>query len=49
MKVGDLRGFLACARDVRIGADTRGLSVITVVSGTSRDQCLDDHHSVAIG
>jgi hypothetical protein len=49
MKVGDLQGFLACGLDVRIGADARGLSAIIVVSGTFGDECMDDHHSIAMG
>jgi hypothetical protein len=44
-----LRGFLLPALGAKIGVNARGLSAIIVVSGTFGDECLDDHHAVAIG
>ena len=41
------RDFLECRLDLRIGADARGVSAITVVSGTFGDECLEDHDSGA--
>jgi hypothetical protein len=49
VKVGDLRGFLIAGLGAKIGADARGLSAIVVFSGTFGEECLDDHHSAAIG
>jgi hypothetical protein len=46
---GQFAGALAAGLAAKIGAYARGLSAIVVVSGTSGDECLDEHRSVATG